>query len=132
MDEYMKFSLYEPCYEVDIFFLCPATAESYRNLCHTFDKTYDDEEDGRDFPHARCFEVEGSQIIVIGLRSWDSKSPVWAGALAHECLHAAQMILEARGIFLCDETSEVYAYLLDSLVRRATSVLSRKYSCKPR
>lgn len=121
----MKFVLYDPCFEAEVYFLCPADSKNYARLCQQFCNY---KEDGQPFPQARCQDAEddtGIHVIVIGLERWD-RSAESAGMLAHECLHATQFILEHRDITLSDTTAEVFAYLLDSLVRRATEILNRK------
>ncbi len=37
--------------------------------------------------------------------------------IAHECFHLTKFIMDKKGIILCDESEEAFAYLLDHLVK---------------
>lgn len=60
-----------------------------------------------------CFVVKDGFPVI---RFFD-KNPD-AGLIAHECFHATCFILESKKIALCNETEEVYAYLLQYLVNK--------------
>lgn len=73
-------------------------------------------------------DVRGFNHQVICLRSFTSGDPVDHSFLAHECFHAAEHILSKRGIDLISEaTTEPYAYLLESLVRRCLILLDTRH-----
>jgi len=44
-----------------------------------------------------------------------------ASVIAHECLHAANFILKSAGHKIDTENDEAQAYLLDALVKKATT-----------
>jgi len=65
----------------------------------------------------RCLEIAGKQKGRLVRSIW-----IWTryrdpAALAHECLHAVEYILQNR-ISFTDVTVEAYCYLLEMLVRR--------------
>ena len=75
----------------------------------------------------RCLQImkgESLAVILIALEKWEP-TPRWVACLAHECFHAAEMILEERGLKHGLETSEAYTYLLESLVRRCMTILEQ-------
>lgn len=66
---------------------------------------------------------KGGHAVVIALREW-SLEPGHISTLAHECFHAAEYILQGRVEHNPDTTSEVFAYLTDSIVRRCLRLLA--------
>lgn len=85
-----------------------------------YDKNYDG--DG-DFV-GRCIEIDGPKLhtIIIMIPFWH-RSATGVSILVHELLHATERALAFRDIEHCSETSECYAYFLDSLVRRCLNIL---------
>ena len=63
---------------------------------------------------------------VICLREWDRIDPRDVSMLAHECFHAAEHILSKRGIALGDFTTEPYAYMVESIMRRCLILLDTR------
>ncbi len=53
---------------------------------------------------------EGSRLSIIHLIEKDES------VIVHEVFHAAHRMLEHRGVKLCDETSEVYAYFYTNML----------------
>lgn len=117
-------SIYDPCWEVRVRFLCPATPETFAKLVRRFEPEFEDHLFSLGICHSSV-APDGIQVINIGFTEWVINSADYAGTLAHECFHATQYILEHRGVGLSDCTSETYAYLLDSLVRRGTCLLNK-------
>lgn len=75
---------------------------------------------------AKCVEVEkptGGTVIIIALRAeWTGHRDQYAN-LAHEAFHAAEYICERAQIPHGEATSEVFAYLTGSIVRRCAALL---------
>ena len=63
------------------------------------------------------YEMKGRGVIVIWL---SPEAKIWH--VAHECFHAANGILEDRGLRLTDSSDEAYAYLLQYLIRKMEGV----------
>lgn len=74
--------------------------------------------DGRCIPLTLC----GSPAAVIALRRFEM-TPVCIATLAHECFHATEFTLNGK-VLHGDETTEVYAYLLDEIMRRCLMMLN--------
>ena len=60
-----------------------------------------------------CFVIKDGFPII---RFFDNDPDY--GLIAHECFHAVYCILNSKRIELCQETEEVYAYLLQYLVNK--------------
>jgi hypothetical protein len=71
-----------------------------------------------------CVDAWDGGPVIIGLKKF-KLTPDSISDVAHECCHAAELILRTRGIPHILETSETYAYLTDSLVRRCLEKLMR-------
>ena len=75
----------------------------------------------------KCLLIEPKRrgsVQMIVLRGW-SLSPESISTLAHECFHAAEYILSGK-VEHCDATSECFAYLTDSIMRRCLRLLMGK------
>lgn len=68
-----------------------------------------------------CVNMDDLGIAIV-LTDW-KKNPQGCAALVHECFHAAEYILKRRDIRHSRQTSEVFAYLIDSLFLRCLNVL---------
>ncbi len=82
---------------------------------------------------AKCVEVtmpNGVQVNIICISEWPRKPDAMDYSfVCHECFHAADHILARRGLPLrAYVSSEAYAFLIESLVRRVLTLLdtSRK------
>ena len=77
----------------------------------------------------RCIQIsneEGQTVaIIIVVFKWRGAAQDYA-VLAHEAFHAAENILQDHGIRHCDETSEVYAYLVQEIVDRSLQIITGK------
>lgn len=82
-------------------------------------KKYDFDIDARGF-HGKCHHLinrsEGRDVILIYVRR-DKKS-VMQITLAHECIHAANMILQDRGVITDQTNDEAHAYYVSWLMRK--------------
>lgn len=86
-----------------------------------------DYEPGKDTWDGRCLQVltkDNGRAMVIALKKWEG-TPRWHSTLSHECFHAAEWILRIRDVPHCEATSEVYAYLTESLIRRCLERLPK-------
>jgi len=82
--------------------------------------------DNRPFA-ARTVEAthnNGSRCIIIALSDRSDKDVL--SYLAHESFHAAEYILESKSIAHSPQTSEVFAYLLESIFNRCLAILTKK------
>jgi len=88
----------------------------YDCLCHRFtreqfDLAFDDwKSDARTVTHSDGF-------IIVRFRGKIKKEPDTLGLVAHEAYHAAYAVLNKIGVQPGFETEEVYAYLIQFLVR---------------
>ena len=88
----------------------------YDRLCHRFtreqfDLAFDDwKSDARTVTHSDGF-------IIVRFRGKIKKEPDTLGLVAHEAYHAAYAVLNKIGVQPGFETEEVYAYLIQFLVR---------------
>jgi hypothetical protein len=67
--------------------------------------------------HIACFVVKDGFPVI---RFFDENPD--AGLIAHECFHAVYSILESKKIALCHETEEVYAYLIQFLLKEIIKI----------
>lgn len=114
---------YDETWRQNIYLLWPVLSASdfTKFIRRQFRQVYE----GIDGFDGRCLNVptrNGFQIV-IGVRSV-KLTPEAISTLAHECFHAAEYILEARCVPHSEATSEVYAYLTDSIVRRCLRVIA--------
>lgn len=88
----------------------------YDCLCHRFtreqfDLAFDDwKSDARTVTHSDGF-------VIVRFREKIGKDPDRIALVAHECYHAAYSVLTRIGVQPGFETEEVYAYLIQFLVR---------------
>ena len=66
---------------------------------------------------------DGTDVQIICLRTFDSGDPSDIAMLAHEVFHCADHILARRGVELQKGTTEPYAYLIESIMRRSLNLL---------
>lgn len=116
---------FDPCWRANIHLIWPATPAIIT--------AYLKRALGVDYPErppfaGKCVQVlapDGRATVqVICLEKWDG-SPKAHATLAHECFHAAEQVLDKRGLTHSDATSEPYAYLLDSFVWRSLEILNQ-------
>lgn len=72
-----------------------------------------------------CLEVttpDGFRVIVIIIMDHKNKY-ITMGTLAHEALHAISYNFESRGLKLSSDSEEAWAYYLDHLISKFSSVL---------
>lgn len=113
--------LYEETWGQNVYILHPATSA---DLTAFVKRQFGEDYKGTEGFAGRCLHVpssEGGQIV-IGLYRW-AFNPSIVASLTHECFHAVEYILEARGMRHTKATSEAYAYLLGSLVRQSIRLL---------
>jgi len=93
----------------------------YDYLCHRFtreqfDLAFDDwKSDARTVTHSDGF-------IIVRFRGKIKKEPDTLGLVAHEAYHAAYSVLTKIGVQPGFETEEVYAYLIQFLVREILKI----------
>ena len=93
----------------------------YDCVCHRFtreqfNEVYDDwTQDARVVTHSDGF-------VIIRFRNKIKKEPDMLGLVAHESYHAAYSLLHRIGIQPSFETEEVYAYLIQFLVREILKI----------
>lgn len=79
---------------------------------------------------AKCIELmdpEGRETNVICLRWWAAKPrPAHYAMLTHECFHAVEHVLSARGVALKKDSTEAYAYFMEGVVRRCLILLDTR------
>ena len=120
---------YDDLYQFNVHIIWPV---NHRDLCAYLKRCFGIimEPSERTF-NGKCSEVITAAgqtgIHVISLAEW-ANDPKWHGVVAHECFHATEQILDQRGLKHCDQTSEAWAYLLQSLVRRTLRCLGSRYA----
>lgn len=123
-------TFYDETYGVTVKIFCPASNDTIRKYLKEHYNT--DENDDSPFS-GKCVEIDsddGHCESLIFLKEWEL-SPFWVSVLAHECFHATEQILRARDIKHSEKTSEAWAYLHDSIIRRSMKILGAK-SKKPK
>lgn len=68
-------------------------------------------------PQGTCFPMKSGASII-----WLPENYLMH-TFVHEISHAAYNVLKAKGIRLCDETDEVYAYLVEYIYKKLTEVV---------
>jgi len=108
---------YDECWQSNIYLLWPCNVEQL-NAFTGRNFGCQDSLAGDEFA-GWCvnFKTVRASGQVIALREWNGGTPEDIATLTHECFHAAEYILEGK-VGHSDATSEVFAYLLGSLVRR--------------
>ena len=95
--------------------------------------TYFDTPDINDDENGFCAEYhldKGLFILMVIKRL--TNSPEDKSVLAHECFHATEATLKSRGIKYCKETTEVWAYNIEMLVRIFSEDLGKKCTINKR
>lgn len=85
------------------------------------DKTFGDMRDELGtFTGAKTVWIERDKGTAIALwfpSWWHADDAQYLSVLAHECFHAAEFVLRARGMKLTDESDEAYAYYIAWMFR---------------
>lgn len=124
---------YDECWRCSIHLLWPLPGKELtgkqidKYLRNQFkDKTGPMEIPSDDMFDGRCSELgaECHGVHVISLREWEM-TPKWISCLSHECFHATEQALSQRGMVLNDASSEAYAYLMQSMVKRCLDILTK-------
>lgn len=107
-------------YGSDLVLVWNTTPEQFRKFVQTrYDKNYDGDSDFV----GRCIVVtKPTYTVLVCIPKW-SRSPYGISVLVHELGHATENIMWFHDIDHCAETSEPWAYFLDSLVRRCLEAL---------
>lgn len=120
---------HDECWRASVHVIWPVGPEEMRNyIRYQFGLDWDP---GTGEPGGRCIEVVGKNGLgcanIIALRDWDPTSPSSVSILAHEAFHAAEHILSDRATPHKESvTSETFAYLIESIVRRSMEILGQK------
>jgi hypothetical protein len=117
------FQITEECWDFDLWILWPCDGKSTLEWIN-----------GK-FPDAPKFDLDdfgayGTHLYwgrtnVIHLREWDG-STYWYGVLVHELFHCADEQLRLKELRLSDDSKESWAYLIESLTRRALDAIKER------
>jgi hypothetical protein len=117
---------YDECWKANVWLIWPcdqAALNAYAATHFHGDLQGDDDE-----WYGKCLKTDTTDragtIQVIVLRNFEM-TPECISTLAHECFHAAEYILEGK-VAHSNDTSEVFAYLTDSIMRRCLRILTGK------
>jgi hypothetical protein len=111
---------YDECWQSNIYLLWPCNVEQL-NAFTGRNFGCQDSLAGEFAGWCVNFKTVRASGQVIALREWRG-TPEDIATLTHECFHAAEYILEGK-VGHAEATSEVFAYLLGSLVRRCLTVI---------
>lgn len=123
-----SFLIHDDCWDADVWILYPCDEPALTRFVEKkFKKILEpDEKPGFLGRFVSIEDDDGNSLgHVIALSKWRN-SPANVAILVHEALHVTHSILSDRGVELNDDTSEAFAYLLDSLVRRCLERLNKK------
>lgn len=84
---------------------------------------------GEVFAHTYFGSIKDWQCIKIIFNFNNSHSKITHGCVAHECIHACNMILEHRGIISSFNNDEAQAYFLEWIVNECYKFFD-KIGCK--
>lgn len=111
---------YCPVWQLDIFVIVAKDEVAFSKIMkRRFDHDTEYEPGERFQGHCINLDEKG---VVIGLINWKNTLKGYA-VLAHECFHAVEYILGDRDTSHCGETSESWAYLLDTIFFESARVL---------
>lgn len=118
---------YDPTYRANVELIWPVTGDMV--------SAYVKKRCGIDYPidqafGAKCVEVltdnGDTHLNIVCLTEWNLKDASDVAMLAHEVFHCAEHILSRRGIDLVSKvTTEPYAYLIESIMRRCLYLLEK-------
>lgn len=112
----------DPVFGSDFVLMWDGTPKQFgRRIKQKYDPKY---VKGSDFL-GRCFDTDtpSNHTVIIMLPKWNRRSNLSHAVLVHELSHATEYALRYRDVEHTAETSEVYAYFLDSLVQRCLKLL---------
>lgn len=115
---------FDECWRVNFYVMAPTTDERVASFIKS--------QFGKEFkspgPAAgRCFvytEPGKGMGIIIALYGWEMAS-AWLGALAHESFHAAEAVARRSGMPRSSDSSEAFAYLIESIFRRSLDIIEK-------
>jgi len=114
---------FDECYRANFYLLAPCTTEQFQGfMLHQFRHSTDHILTAGATTHATH---EGAFSVVIALKHF-SITAADLDSLAHECLHATQIVLDRAGVILSDNSEEAFCYLHGSIVRRCLIMLGVK------
>lgn len=115
---------FDECWRVNFYVLAPTTDDAVaRFIKSQFGKVYESPGTAA----GRCFvytEPGKGMGIIIALYGWEMTS-AWLGALAHESFHAAEAVADRSGMPHGYDSSEAFAYLVESIFRRSLDLIEK-------
>ncbi len=114
-------TFYDTAWQIKIqFVVCDSEVALNKFLKRKFGHDLEDEPEDRF--QGRSVNFENENGVLVALIRW-KKNPKGLSVLAHECFHAVEYIMERRDTVLSADTSEAWAYLLDSIFFRCLTSL---------
>lgn len=103
---------YQQTYQMDVYFLIGWPVKAYNKYMKRFDFECDPSVDQAGRTNRN--EYKGRKVLIIWVENKKHHD-----VIAHECLHAANFLLNFVGVVPSFENDEAQAYLLGELVRKA-------------
>jgi hypothetical protein len=104
--------IFEPVFQSNYYYV---KAKSYAEYCdvvkHHFGIDCHTEKQHEPLGHTTFFEKDGGTLVFIWTK--ERKPEV----IAHECFHALFFELRARGVRMAEDSDELYAYMLQFLMK---------------
>ncbi|MBX4189800.1 hypothetical protein KW791_00660 [Candidatus Parcubacteria bacterium] len=113
--------IWEPVFQSNYYYVI---APNYAGYCqvikHHFDIDVSEEKQHEPLGHTTCYAQESGTLIFIWTRE---HSP---DVIAHECFHAVSFELRARGVRLAEDSDELYAYMIQFLMKSILTNLPKR------
>lgn len=126
--------LHEQCWDTGVIVLSPCSLEQEAAfLLRRFNVELDERSKG--FFFAGTIEArtsDGSMWQIVTIREWRGCNISDITLLSHELFHVTENILTSKGLPHSPETSEAWAYLHDSLLRRFLIAIPKKAVARKR
>lgn len=104
--------IWEPVFRSNFYYvIAPTYAEFGKVVKHHFDIQIAEKEQNEPLGHTTAFPQDEGTLVFIWTKN---NSP---DVIAHECFHAVAMELLDRGIKLSGDSDELYAYMLQFLMK---------------
>lgn len=117
---------FDPIYKASVHVIWPCTKDQSNAYCDM--QLEQANRRVKEAAAGSCYDIEadsGVKLNVIALAQWPSNRRMLE-TLCHESFHCAEFIMQRVAISHCDETSEAWAYLLDSIFGRCLDILAKE------
>lgn len=122
---------FDSVYKASVHIIWPCTKEQSNTYCDL--QLEQANRRVKEATSGSCYDIvadTGIKLNVIALAEWPNHRTMLE-TLCHESFHCTEFIMQRVNISHCDETSEAWAYLIDSIFGRCLDIIAKASDVLP-